>query len=52
MKENTKLGYYEIIRQIGAGRMGNAYLVQDTKLDRKVAPEILPKGICRNDFEN
>jgi serine/threonine protein kinase len=39
MKENTKLGYYEIIRQIGAGRMGETYLVQDTKFDRKAAPK-------------
>ena len=33
----TKLGRYEIRAQIGAGGMGEVYLAQDTKLDRKVA---------------
>ena len=33
----SKLGRYEIRSQIGAGGMGEVYLAQDTKLDRKVA---------------
>ena len=33
----TRLGRYEIRSQIGAGGMGEVYLAQDTKLDRKVA---------------
>ncbi len=38
----TKLGRYEIRSQNGAGGMGEVYLAQDTKLDRKVALKIFP----------
>src|SRR6266576_880688 len=31
------IGHYKIVSQIGAGGMGEVYLVNDTKLDRKVA---------------
>ncbi len=34
-------GHYEIIKQIGAGGMGEVYLAKDTKLDRQVAVKIL-----------
>jgi eukaryotic-like serine/threonine-protein kinase len=37
----TSFGHYEIIKQIGAGGMGEVYLAKDTKLDRKVAVKIL-----------
>lgn len=39
----TKLGRYEIRSKIGAGAMGDVYLAQDTKLDRRVAVKILPQ---------
>ncbi len=45
----TQLGRYEILSKIGAGGMGEVYLAQDTKLDRKVALKILPKALAIDD---
>jgi serine/threonine protein kinase/Tol biopolymer transport system component len=42
LSAGTRLGRYEIRSQIGAGGMGEVYLAQDAKLDRKVALKILP----------
>jgi serine/threonine-protein kinase len=44
----TKLGRYEIRSKIGEGGMGEVYLAQDTKLDRKVALKILPAELASN----
>jgi TolB-like protein/Tfp pilus assembly protein PilF/predicted Ser/Thr protein kinase len=44
----TRLGRYEIRSQLGAGGMGEVYLAQDTKLDRKVALKILPADVASN----
>ena len=48
IKPGTKLGRYEIRSKIGEGGMGEVYLAQDTKLDRKVALKILPEGLARH----
>ncbi len=44
----ARLGRYEIKTQLGAGGMGEVYLAQDTKLDRKVALKILPANLAAN----
>ncbi len=48
INEGTKLGRYEIRSKLGAGGMGEVYLAQDTKLDRKVALKILPADLAAN----
>src|SRR6058998_2212440 len=45
---NTTLSHYRIVSKIGAGGMGDVYLTQDTKLDRKVALKILPADLAAN----
>src|SRR5437762_984080 len=44
----TRIAHYEIRSRIGAGGMGEVYLAQDTKLDRKVALKILPQELAAN----
>src|SRR6266849_5108368 len=46
MTPGTKLGRYEIRAPLGAGGMGEVYLAQDRKLDRKVALKILPTEVA------
>src|SRR5216683_2594865 len=51
MKEllpGTTLSHYRIVSKIGAGGMGEVYLAQDTKLDRKIALKILPADVASN----
>lgn len=42
---NTRLGRYEIRRQLGAGGMGEVYLAFDPKIDRNVASKLLPSAL-------
>src|SRR4051812_29053212 len=46
LEPGERLGRYEIRAKIGAGGMGEVYLAQDPRLDRKVALKILPDDVA------
>ncbi len=49
IKRGKCFAHYEIIRQIGAGGMGEVYLARDKKLDRNVALKILNDKFSRHE---
>jgi eukaryotic-like serine/threonine-protein kinase len=49
LEANTTLLHYLIVSKIGAGGMGEVYLAQDTKLDRKVAIKFLNEQFSKHE---
>src|SRR5262244_3061050 len=48
-REATTLSHYRIVSKIGTGGMGEVYLAQDTKLDRKVAIKFLNEQFSKDE---
>jgi len=49
LTEGTTVHQYRIAGKIGAGGMGEVYLAQDTKLQRRVALKFLPANLVSNE---
>ncbi len=49
LEPGKSFGHYEIIKQIGAGGMGEVYLAKDKKLDRQVAVKILNEKFSQHE---
>jgi Tol biopolymer transport system component len=48
LANGQKLAHYQIVSQIGVGGMGEVYLANDIKLDRRVAIKILPSQFTKD----
>src|SRR4030095_3104880 len=44
----TRINHYEVVSQLGAGGMGEVYLAEDPRLNRRVAIKMLPDEFARD----
>ncbi len=49
LANGIRLGSYEILSLLGAGGMGEVYLAEGTRLDRKVAIKLLPADLAKDE---
>ena len=42
------LAHYRILESLGKGGMGEVYLAEDSKLNRRIAPKIMPPEMARD----
>src|ERR1700692_4620406 len=47
LSSGARLGPYEILTPLGAGRMGEVYKARDTRLDRTVAVKVQPEHLSQ-----
>src|SRR6267142_2910969 len=47
--DREAISHYRILKKLGEGGMGEVYLAQDIRLDRKAALKLLPVGTTRDE---
>ncbi len=48
LKADSLLGHYRVVKKLGAGGMGEVFLAEDTRLDRKVAVKFLNEEFSKD----